>query len=69
MATYITREGDTADYITWKYYGYQDKQTVEQVLAANPGLADRGPILPAGITVELPTLATTTTTTGVKLWD
>lgn len=69
MATYITRDGDTADYIAWKFYGFQDKQTVEQVLAANPGLADRGPILPPGVAVELPTLATPTVTPGLKLWD
>lgn len=69
MTTYITRDGDTVDFIAWKYYGFQDKQTVEQVLAANPGLADRGPILPAGVTVELPTLETPTVTPGLKLWD
>lgn len=69
MATYITRSGDTADYIAWKYYGRQDSQTVEQVLAANPGLADRGPSLPPGISVELPDLVTPTVKPGLKLWD
>lgn len=68
MATYITKDGDTADYITWKYYGRQDQQTVEQVLQANPGLADRGPTLPANVRVELPDLVKPVAAPGVRLW-
>lgn len=68
MTTYVTKAGDTADYIAWKFYGYQDQKTVEQVLDANPGLADRGPILPAGIRVDLPALVKPVATPGVKLW-
>jgi phage tail protein X len=69
MTTYTTSAGDTVDYIAWKYYGQTDKQTVEQVLAANVGLADYGPILPANIQVQLPALAKPATAKGVKLWD
>lgn len=69
MQTYITKEGDTADYIAWKYYGNQDAGTVETLLVANKGLADRGPVLPAGLVINLPEIKTPATTQGVKLWD
>lgn len=69
MQTYITKNGDTADYIAWKYYGNQDAGTVETLLVANKGLADRGPVLPAGLVINLPEIKTPATTQGVKLWD
>ncbi|CAG2144354.1 hypothetical protein LMG31506_02988 [Cupriavidus yeoncheonensis] len=71
MATeYVTSDGDMADAIAWNYYGTRDGRTVELLLDANPGLADYGPVLPAGVTITLPDLATPATTTkGVKLWD
>lgn len=69
MAQYRTSEGDTADYIAWKYYGTQEGQVVERLVDANPGLADYGPLLPAGIIVELPELEAVGVTQGVKLWD
>lgn len=69
MQEYLTKIGDTADYICWKYYGSQDGQIVEQLLAANPGLSDRGPVLPAGITIYLPEIKSNTATTGVRLWE
>lgn len=69
MATYTTKSGETVDYIAWKYYGAQDNRTIEQVLAANPGLAALGPELPPGIDIELPTLEAPTVKPGIKLWD
>jgi phage tail protein X len=69
MATYITKDGDTADSVTWKYYGRQDQQTVEQVLQANPGLADRGAVLPLGVRIELPELVKPVAVQGPRLWD
>lgn len=69
MQTYITKDGDTADYIAWKYYGNQDAGTVETLLVANKGLADRGPVLPAGLVINLPEITTPATTQGIKLWD
>jgi phage tail protein X len=69
MTTYVSRDGETVDYIAWKYYGFQDQRTVEQVLAANPGLAALGPELPPGIDIELPTLTAPTVKPGLKLWD
>lgn len=69
MTTYITKDGDTADYIAFKFYGTLGGQAMEQLLAANPGLADRGPLLPGGLTVNLPNIDTTTKVKGVSLWD
>lgn len=69
MQTYITKDGDTADYIAWKYYGNQDAGTVETMLYANKGLAERGPVLPAGLVINLPEITTPATTQGIKLWD
>lgn len=67
--TYRTSDGDTADYIAWKQYGSQDGQIVEQLLEANPGLADLGPVLPAGVLITLPDITPATDTTAVRLWD
>jgi phage tail protein X len=70
MTEYRTKEGDTVDLIAWSFYGRQDARVVERVLEANPGLADYGPELPAGVLVYLPELtADTEQTGGVKLWD
>lgn len=67
--TYITRDGETVDYIAWKFYGFQDRKTVEKVLEANPGLADRGPILPHSVRVVLPDAPPPAVVQGTKLWD
>jgi phage tail protein X len=69
VSTYTTSAGDTADEIAFKYYGTLAGHTVEQLLAANPGLADYGPILPAGVVIALPAIDTVTKAPGVKLWD
>lgn len=67
--TYITREGDVLDWIVWRQYGRLQERLVELVLEANRGLADYGPILPAGVSVVLPELPRATRTQGVRLWD
>lgn len=69
MVTYIAREGDTVDLIAWRYYGRQDARVVEQVLAANPHLADHGPVLPGGTELVLPAITTSTQSQGLRLWD
>ena len=68
MATYLTRDGDRLDQICWRYYG-RAGGAVEAVLEANPGLADSGPILDAGLRIELPDLELPETTEKVRLWD
>lgn len=67
--TYRTSDGDTADYIAWKHYGTQDGRAVEQLVNANPGLADIGPLLPAGLLITLPDIQLQTDAQAVKLWD
>lgn len=69
MKTYVASEGDTVDYIAWKAYGRQDAGIVEQVLAANIGLADIGAALPAGTVVQLPVIDAAKVNTGTRLWD
>lgn len=68
MRTYITSEGDTTDRIAWRVYGTQGARVTEKLLDANPGLADHGPVLPAGITISLPELATAAEKSAAKLW-
>lgn len=47
----------------------QDGQVLELVLDANIGLADLGPVLPAGVEVTLPDIAEPEQSEGVHLWD
>lgn len=67
--TYKTREGDLVDDIVWRYYGTRGGLATERVLEANKGLADLGPVLPAGVLLTLPGLPKPATTKGVRLWD
>ena len=69
MQKYRTSQGDTADLIAWKQYGTQAGRVVEQLLEANPGLADHGPTLPAGLIVNLPEIKPATQQGGSRLWD
>lgn len=65
---YVTRQFDEVDAICHRYYG-RTQQTVEAVLAANPGLADMAPILPEGLTIMLPDLPAPSTSETVRIWD
>lgn len=58
-ATYTSRDGDTVDYICYKYYGTLTNLQTETVLAANPGLAAYGPVLPTGVVITLPVITVT----------
>lgn len=63
------RQGDTVDQLCWRHYGRTGGVT-EQVLQANPGLADLGPVLPQGHLVELPDQpAPMAARQLVQLWD
>lgn len=70
-STYVTKDGDSVDAIAWRFYGSTTGRVVESVLAANRGLAEYGPTLPAGVRIALPEPSTTTPTiiAGVRLWD
>ncbi len=52
---YIARENEMLDYICFKHYGYSSG-AVEIVLEENPGLAEYGSFLPAGLKIRLPTI-------------
>lgn len=68
--TVTTRQGDTVDLLLWRHRGSTAVLT-EQTLELNPGLADRGPMLPAGVKVLLPAAASAAAPARetVKLWD
>jgi phage tail protein X len=55
--TYRTKDGDVLDAVVFKQYGATDAYT-EAVLNANPGLADLGPVYPAGVLITLPDIGT-----------
>ena len=55
---YRTRDGDALDAICARHYG-DLAWRIEEVIAANPGLAARGPVLPSGVIVDLPEIAET----------
>lgn len=61
-------QGDTLDTLCLRHLGTTSGGTVEATLAANPGLAALGPVLPAGTQLTLVS-PTQTTDQTVKLWD
>jgi len=61
-------QGDTVDLLCWRYYG-RTESVVEQVYAANVGLAEQGAILPHGYAVELPDITQAAVSETVSLWD
>ncbi|WP_234928234.1 tail protein X [Aeromonas veronii] len=69
MQTYRTSDGDTLDYIAWKFYETLEGRVVEQLLDANQGIADLGPVLPAGVLVKMPDIAPQQQEQGVRLWS
>lgn len=57
------------DALVWRTLGI-GSPAVEQVLEANPGLAELGPLLPEGRAVLIPDLAPASAELDlVKLWD
>lgn len=65
---YKSRDGDTVDLIAYRHYGNTSDSTIEQVLLANRGVADLGPILPAGVTLILPDITQPHTQDEIRLW-
>lgn len=64
-----TQQNDTVDALCWRHYG-RTAGVVEAVLDANPGLADKGPTLSAGLLVTLPEQQTAAPEQQmVSLWD
>ena len=66
---YRSKEGDVLDAICARHYG-DTPHRVEDVIAANPGLAAFGPVLPSGLIVKLPEVEDTARERPViRLWD
>ena len=65
---YITRQFDELDAVCHRYYG-RTQQTVEAVMLQNPNLADLLPILPEGVTIELPDLPEPSVSETLRIWD
>ena len=70
---YISKEGDTVDLVCFRLYGHT-VGTAEKVLAANPGLAALGPVLPKATEFTLPDLGKPEDKPrdnqgSIKLWD
>ncbi len=64
---YRTRDGDMIDELAWRIYGREGMAMA--IYDANPGLADYGPVLPAGLLIELPDRAKTEpVATTIRLW-
>lgn len=67
MSTYRTSDGEMVDAICLDHYGSEDM--VEQVYEANPGLAERGPVLPLGLVLTLPKKAVAPVAKPLRLWS
>lgn len=68
MNAYTTRLHDVLDKVCKKIYGTE--QAVHAVLIANPGLADQGEFLPAGLVIKLPDVQIAPVAAPqIKLWD
>ena len=62
-------QGDTIDLLCNRHYG-RTAGVTEEVLEANPGLADLGVELPVGTQIDLPDSPSHgVSSTGLKLWD
>lgn len=66
----FAQQGDTLDALLWRERGLSATDAVA-VLEANPGLADRGVVLPLGTPVDVSTIAAPAPRTLplVQLWD
>lgn len=67
--TVRAHQNDTVDALCWRHYG-RTAGVTEDVLRANPGLAEHGPTLPQDLTVSMPDAQTTAPQRQmVNLWD
>jgi phage tail protein X len=64
----VAHDDEPLDALVWRSVG-ASAAGVEQVLEANPGLAELGPFLPAGTRVTIPAQALVTTQSElIQLW-
>ena len=66
-----TRAGDTVNALLYRETGRSDDDAEEALWALNLGLAEYGPVLPAGVIVRLPVLETRDAEVrqAVTVWD
>lgn len=67
--SFASEEGETVDALVWRVLGTRGGQVVERVLAANPGIAALGPVLPMGTLVFVPVMPEAAEVEAVRLWD
>ncbi|EBG2409230.1 tail protein X [Salmonella enterica] len=68
--TWITRDGDVLDAICATHYGTENLAAVfTLVLEANQGLAEKGAVYPAGISIVLPEMTQQVSESPYSLWD
>lgn len=66
---YRTKDGDVLDGVCARHYGDLPYR-IEEVIAANPGLSERGPVLPSGLLISLPEVAETAPALPIlRLWE
>lgn len=68
MDSYVTRAGETVDLACHRFYGRTEGVT-EAVLAANQGLAAKGPVLPMGTVIHMPPAPSVSARPLVKLYE
>ncbi|MCP1757867.1 tail protein X [Bradyrhizobium sp. YCK136] len=71
--TYVTKMFDRLDRICFERYGSTSNQIVEWVIEQNPGIEERGMVLPLGLKIDLPEAPRTLTAPPVLkkvfLWE
>lgn len=66
---FVTIDGDMVDLIAETYYGKHAMNT-EAIYEANPGLAQKGPVFPAGLVIRIPVVSTKPEQKEFRrLWD
>ena len=69
MTETITIQNDTLDRVAYRVLGNKvDSELLKAIYAANPRLAEFGPVLPARVTVIVPD-APQPTASKIQLWD
>lgn len=67
--TVRSQQGDTVDLVAFRHYG-RTAEVTEAVLAANPGLADLGIVLPTNTAIVMPIVEERARdVTGIRLWE
>lgn len=69
MTIVRSREGDTISNVLIRALSRDDDVAEEALHAANPHLAQHGPVLPAGVIINIPMLPAPQPKQAVNVWD